>query len=197
MCVNQSKGSLSSFFSVPLLSDRNVPVLDRLYEKPVYSRQEKIVEIYIIFLTFFRKPPRCSPNIVFRQRKIPQVRTLIGPENYSIGMTSYRTFFVLAVFPLVFLAVFFYFPLLSILKEGFWDAPGHLTFQYILATLKDPYNRRVMIFTIKQAVYSTGLTFLLGFPGAYLAAKFTFPGKPLLKAITTVPFVLYHQLSCH
>ena len=141
-------------------------------------------------MTFFRKPPRCSPNIVFRQRKIPQVRTLIGPENYSIGMTSYRTFFVLAVFPLVFLAVFFYFPLLSILKEGFWDAPGHLTFQYILATLKDPYNRRVMIFTIKQAVYSTGLTFLLGFPGAYLAAKFTFPGKPLLKAITTVPFVL-------
>lgn len=105
-------------------------------------------------------------------------------------MTSYRTFFILALFPLAFLVIFFYFPLLSILKEGFWDASGHVTFQYIWATLKDPYNRRVILFTIKQALYSTGLTFLLGFPGAYLVAKFHFPGKSLLKAITTVPFVL-------
>ncbi|GAK60421.1 maltooligosaccharide ABC transporter, permease component [Candidatus Vecturithrix granuli] len=105
-------------------------------------------------------------------------------------MKSYRTFFVLSLFPLTFLIIFFYFPLLSILKEGFWDAPGHLTVQYLLATIKDPYNRRVILFTLKQAVLSTGLTFVLGFPGAYLAAKFTFPGKSLLKAITTVPFVL-------
>ncbi len=105
-------------------------------------------------------------------------------------MKSYRTFLVLALFPLTFLMIFFYFPLLSILKEGFWEAPGRLTAQYLLATLKEPYNRRVMLFTLTQAVLSTGLTFVLGFPGAYLAAKFTFPGKSLLKAITTVPFVL-------
>ena len=105
-------------------------------------------------------------------------------------MKSYRSFLALAFFPLLFLAVFFYFPLLSILKEGFLDAPGHLTSKYILATLDDPYNRRVMFFTIKQAVFSTLLTLMLGLPGAYLAAKYDFPGKSLLKAITTVPFVL-------
>lgn len=105
-------------------------------------------------------------------------------------MKSYRSFIALSFFPLAFLAVFFYFPLLSILKEGLLDAPGHLTFQYILATIEDPYNRRVIFFTIKQALYSTLLTFVLGLPGAYLVTKFDFFGKSLLKAITTVPFVL-------
>lgn len=105
-------------------------------------------------------------------------------------MKSYRSFIILACFPLLFLAIFFYFPLLSILREGLVDTTGHLTGKYILDTVKDPYNRRVIVFTIKQATLSTLLTFVLGFPGAYLVAKFDFPGKSLLKAITTVPFVL-------
>jgi len=105
-------------------------------------------------------------------------------------MKSYRAFLVLSFFPLIFLVVFFYFPLLSILKEGFLDAAGQLTSKYILATIEDPYNRRVIFFTLKQAVLSTFLTLILGLPGAYLVAKYDFPGKSLLKAITTVPFVL-------
>ena len=109
---------------------------------------------------------------------------------YVYSMKSYRTFIILAFFPLTFLVIFFYFPLLSILKEGLLDAPGHLTYKYILATIEDPYNRRVIFFTLKQAIFSTLLTLALGFPGAYLVAKFDFPGKSLLKAITTVPFVL-------
>ena len=105
-------------------------------------------------------------------------------------MKSYRVFIVLAFFPVIFLALFFYFPLLTILKEGLIDASGHLTPAYLLESLKDPYNRRVIFFTIEQALLSTLLTFVLGFPGAYLVAKYDFPGKSLLKAITTVPFVL-------
>jgi thiamine transport system permease protein len=105
-------------------------------------------------------------------------------------MKSYRVFFVLAFFPLLFLVIFFYFPLLSILKEGFLEAPGQLTSKYILATIEDPYNRRVIFFTMKQAMLSTLLTLFLGLPGAYLVAKYDFPGKSLFKAITTVPFVL-------
>lgn len=105
-------------------------------------------------------------------------------------MKTYRIFISLAFFPLIFLSVFFYFPLLSILKEGLFDASGHLTWNYILDTLRDPYNRRVIVFTMQQALLSTLLTFALGFPGAWLVAKFDFPGKTLLKAMTTVPFVL-------
>lgn len=105
-------------------------------------------------------------------------------------MKSYRVFLGLAFFPLLFLAVFFYLPLLSILKEGLLEAPGQLTAKHILATIEDPYNRRVIAFTFKQAALSTLLTLILGLPGAYLVTKYDFPGKSLLKAITTVPFVL-------
>ncbi|PID57890.1 ABC transporter [candidate division KSB3 bacterium] len=76
------------------------------------------------------------------------------------------------------------------LKDGLIDASGRLTGEYIIETLRDPYNRRVIAFTIHQALLSTVLTFVLGFPGAYLVAKFDFPGKTFLKAMTTVPFVL-------
>jgi thiamine transport system permease protein len=105
-------------------------------------------------------------------------------------MRSSRPFLLLALLPVGFLAVFFYLPLLSILKEGLLDAPGHLTGEYLLATILDPYNRRVIVFTLHQAVLSTLLTLVLGLPGAYLVAKFDFPGKSVLKAVTTVPFVL-------
>lgn len=105
-------------------------------------------------------------------------------------MKSYRSFLYLVFFPVGFLAVFFYFPLLSILKEGIQDAAGQLTSEYLLATIRDPLNRRVIVFTIKQALLSTLLTFILGFPGAYLVTKYDFPGKSVLKALTTVPFVL-------
>ncbi len=111
-------------------------------------------------------------------------------EDDELRMKAYFRFLLLAFFPLLFLAIFFYIPLLSILKEGLQDPTGRLTFQYILDTIREPYTRRVILFTFKQAIYSTMLTLLLGLPGAYLVAKFDFPGKMLLKAITTVPFVL-------
>ena len=97
---------------------------------------------------------------------------------------------LLAAFPMLFLAVFFYLPLLSMLQEGVIDPAGHLTFRYLAATIQDPLNRRVILFTLEQAALSTLVTFLCGLPGAYLVAKFNFPGKSLLKALTTVPFVL-------
>lgn len=96
----------------------------------------------------------------------------------------------LAIGPVLFLLVFFYVPLLSILQEGLFDPAGHLTFGYLRAVLTEPLHQRVILFTLKQAVLSTLLTLLLGLPGAYLMAKFDFPGKALFKALTTVPFVL-------
>jgi len=100
------------------------------------------------------------------------------------------TLLVLAFLPLLFLTLFFYMPLLSILKEGLLDPSGHLTFAYLRATITEPVHQRVILFTFRQALLSTLLTLLLGLPGAYIMAKHDFPGKSLFKAITTVPFVL-------
>jgi len=43
---------------------------------------------------------------------------------------------------------------------------------------------------VLQALLSTLLSVALGLPGAYLLARYDFPGKGLVRALTTVPFVL-------
>ncbi|GAK53059.1 putative sulfate transport system permease protein [Candidatus Moduliflexus flocculans] len=107
----------------------------------------------------------------------------------SNGIHSLFTFAV-AIFPVMFLAVFFYLPLLSMLKEGCLDPSGSLTLHYLIQTLRDPYHYHVISLTFKQACLSTIITLLIGLPGAYIATKFDFPGKAALQAITTIPFVL-------
>lgn len=95
---------------------------------------------------------------------------------------------LLPLLPLSFLAVFFYFPLASILYEGLWD--NGLTLKYVGGVLLDGYHRGVIYFTFWQSVLSTILTLALGLPGAYIFAKHDFPGKKFLKALLTVPFVM-------
>ncbi|MFB6133400.1 MAG: ABC transporter permease [Halanaeroarchaeum sp.] len=45
-------------------------------------------------------------------------------------------------------------------------------------------------FTVYQAVLSTVASLVLGLPGAYLLARFSFPGRETVRALTMVPFVL-------
>ncbi len=56
--------------------------------------------------------------------------------------------------------------------------------------MQRPFFWRVLWFTTWQATASTLLTFLFGLPLAYLFARYTFPGKSFLRALTTIPFVL-------
>jgi thiamine transport system permease protein len=85
----------------------------------------------------------------------------------------------------VFLAVFFFYPLLRILwlgldwsgLKGGWDQVARLAGSTVW-------------FTFYQAVLSTLLTLLVGLPGAYLFAHYDFTKKNLLKALTAVPFML-------
>lgn len=95
-----------------------------------------------------------------------------------------RRFWVLLLLPsLLFLVLFFYYPIALILLDG-------LSWGSLSSVLANPYYRHVILFTIEQAIGSTVLTLLLGLPGAYLFAKYDFPGKRFLKALLTVPFVM-------
>lgn len=91
--------------------------------------------------------------------------------------------------PLVFLLLFYFYPLASILQAGLarsatgWAAP-------FLEAIQDAYLRRVLGFTFWQATLSTALTLLVGLPGAYLLARYDFKGKSLIRALTGIPFVL-------
>jgi len=84
--------------------------------------------------------------------------------------------------PLSFLVVAFFYPLSRILALTL--DPKTLTPQNLL------HASDVVLFTFYQAALSTLLTLLLGLPAAYLFARYDFPGKSLLRALTAVPFML-------
>ncbi len=96
---------------------------------------------------------------------------------------------VCAVGPLLFLAVFFAWPVLVILDTGL-GAGGRLDFGPVGEVLGDQELRRVLWFTVAQAIASTVLTLVLALPGAWVLARFDFPGRTLVRAAITVPFVL-------
>jgi len=100
-----------------------------------------------------------------------------------------RWILLLALPPLLFVGVFFVYPVVSILVRGL--APGG-TFDVaaFLQVLGRPFVRDVAWFTLWQAAVSTVLTVLIALPGAYVFARFDFPGKHLLSAVVVVPFVL-------
>lgn len=96
---------------------------------------------------------------------------------------------LLAALPLAFIGVFFVFPVASILALGLAPA-GSFDIGAALAVLGRPFVVDVVWFTLWQAVASTLLTVLIALPGAYVFARFEFPGRRLLGALAIVPFVL-------
>ena len=95
----------------------------------------------------------------------------------------------LAAPALVFLAIFFVYPVVSILASGLLPG-GRLDVTAIGEVLARPFVFGTAWFTFWQAVVSTVLTVLLALPGAYVFARFDFPGRRLLSALSVVPFVL-------
>ena len=91
--------------------------------------------------------------------------------------------------PLVFLALFFFYPLGNILGLSFARQEGGWATAFAQA-FSSPGVGRVLGFTLGQALLSTLLTLLLGLPGAYLLARYQFPGKSLIQALTGLPFVM-------
>ncbi|MDI3406036.1 iron ABC transporter permease [Streptomyces sp. B-S-A6] len=94
--------------------------------------------------------------------------------------------------PVAFFAVFFAYPVAAIVARGLKDrrAGGSWQIGRLRDVLTDPDIQHVLWFTSWQALASTGLTLLIALPGAYVFARFDFPGKQLLRAVVTVPFVL-------
>ncbi len=95
----------------------------------------------------------------------------------------------LAAIPLSFLGAFFIWPVASILVTGLFPG-GSFDAAPFREVLTDSNLLGVAWFTLWQAAVSTVLTLVVALPGAYVFARFEFPGKRLLRAAATVPFVL-------
>lgn len=117
-----------------------------------------------------------SPAVPLRTRAGRALRRDAGP-------------LALMAVPLAFFAVFFAHPVAAIVGRGL-KADGGWQFGRFAEVLGRDDLQRVLWFTTWQAVASTVLTLLIALPGAYVMARFAFPGKKLLRAVITVPFVL-------
>ncbi|MEV7208514.1 MULTISPECIES: iron ABC transporter permease [unclassified Streptomyces] len=91
--------------------------------------------------------------------------------------------------PVAFFAVFFAYPVAAIIARGL-KVDGVWRLGRIGDVLAQSDVRHVLWFTTWQALASTALTLLIALPGAYVFARFDFPGKQVLRAVVTVPFVL-------
>ncbi|MHB9149312.1 MAG: ABC transporter permease [Thermoleophilia bacterium] len=90
--------------------------------------------------------------------------------------------------PLAFLGYFFLYPLLSILAVSLGGEGAPLA--PFLTVFSRPSLRQAAWFTLWQATVSTLLTMVVALPGAYVLARYRFPGRSLVRAGVTVPFVL-------
>jgi len=88
---------------------------------------------------------------------------------------------LLLAVPALFLAIFFVYPLATILATSLGASD---------ADTGPLLDAGVVWFTVWQAVASTMLTLVAGLPIAYVTARYDFPGRRLLRAATVVPFVL-------
>lgn len=94
-----------------------------------------------------------------------------------------------AALPLAFVAVFFAWPVASIVGRGLFpdggfDAAG------VAEVLSRPRTQRVIGFTVGLAAAATAITLVLGMPVAYVLARLRFRGRGVLRAAVLVPFVL-------
>lgn len=112
-----------------------------------------------------------------------------GPAGRGSGRRGAAVRLGLMAVPVAFFALFFAYPVTAIVGRGL-KADGYWQFGRIREVLARPDILDVLWFTTWQALASTALTLLIALPGAYVFARFDFPGKQVLRAVVTVPFVL-------
>ncbi|RAJ63504.1 thiamine transport system permease protein [Streptomyces sp. Amel2xB2] len=96
----------------------------------------------------------------------------------------------LLALPVAFFGVFFAYPVAAIVARGLRTDAGRWHFGRLADVLAATDTAHVLWFTVWQAAASTALTLALGLPAAYVFARLDFPGRQLLRAVVTVPFVL-------
>ena len=93
------------------------------------------------------------------------------------------------VVPLVFLGLFFAWPVATLIGRGL--APdGVLDPSGFAEVLSRPRTWRIIRATLVQAALATAICVVAGVPGAHVLYRRRFPGRDLLRGLVLVPFVL-------
>ncbi len=89
-----------------------------------------------------------------------------------------------------FFAAFFLWPIFQILKGGFVDADGHVTFAYLTALLADPTYLGGLRNSFLLACATTTLALLIALPLAFISDRFLFPLKNIFGSLVLIPMIL-------
>ena len=100
-------------------------------------------------------------------------------RNRNIGVL------LLWVAPVIFLLMFYFYPLGSILHLVFSEANAEGAGSLDWFSIWKPIT-----FTFWQAILSTMATLIIGLPAAYVFARYKFFGKRFIRILTTIPFIL-------
>lgn len=96
--------------------------------------------------------------------------------------------------PLLFLGVFFAWPVVALVGRGFLADGGTVAGGVDLSGFRDvltsPRTWRLVGLTLGQAAAGSAASVLLGLPAAYVLYRCRFPGRTLVRGLVTVPFVL-------
>ncbi|WP_277542120.1 ABC transporter permease [Haloarcula laminariae] len=87
------------------------------------------------------------------------------------------------------LVAVFYYPVGSVLLSAVYDG-AQFTLSPVRSVVGDPFYHELFAFTAYQALLSTVASVVVGLPGAYLLARFEFPGRRFVRSVTILPFVL-------
>ncbi len=93
------------------------------------------------------------------------------------------------IIALGFLGITFYYPLFTVIRDGISMGGGGIL-SPIITAIRDPYFIHLLTFSVKEAILSTLLSLGIGLPGAFILARYEFPGRRLVQSLTVVPFVL-------
>jgi iron(III) transport system permease protein len=104
-----------------------------------------------------------------------------------MSKTTARLVFVVTA---AFFAVFFLWPVLQILRGGFVDADGKLTFAYLGALLSDPTYLTALRNSFLLACAGTSIALLIALPLATISDRFLFPLKGFLNSAVLIPMIL-------
>ncbi|WP_282944577.1 ABC transporter permease [Cellulomonas endometrii] len=120
--------------------------------------------------------------------RVPDLPPLRPPaRGWVVGRTVLWT--LAGAVPLVFLGVFFAWPVVTLVARGF-VVDGSLDLSGFAEVFARPRTWRIVGLTLAQGAIGTVLSVLLGVPGAYVLYRCRFPGRGVLRAFVTVPFVL-------
>src|SRR6478609_5882186 len=106
-----------------------------------------------------------------------------------LGPARIAGWILLAGVPVTMFALFFFYPVGSLIGRGLIPA-GTVDLQGVIDVLGKPRVQRIALFTVWQAAASAACAVALGLPGAYVLYRCRFPGRTALRALVTVPFVL-------